>query len=82
MWLAAAFAGGLAISYFAWRPALVGGMLAGVVGVCFYFIWQGIAGGTHRWLDAPLIVYSGPALLLGWAAGLLIRRTLAERAAR
>jgi hypothetical protein len=67
--LAAVFGAGLMLSVLPWKGAAVIVALA-VLG----------------WLALPAVqalapsVLSLPALLLGWAMGLLIRRTIAERA--
>jgi len=70
--LVVVFALGLALSLLPWRPVAV--CLAGIA-----LIW-----GALRFLEVavvflPLMILMAPALLLGWACGLLIRRTIAER---
>lgn len=73
--LAIVFAVGLALSVLPWRPVAWG--VAGCVslGVLTY-----VFGPANVFL--PLTMLAAPALLLGWAMGLLIRRTIAERRAQ
>lgn len=70
--LACVFILGVGLGFLPWRPVAAGlGGLAIVLLACWHF---GIAV-----VFVPLGILMAPAVLLGWACGLLIRRTRAER---
>ena len=65
---------GLALSVLPWKPVACA-VAVGLIGWAGYVMF----GPANPLM--PLTLLIAPALLLGWATGLLIRRTLAERRA-
>jgi hypothetical protein len=65
---------GIGIGFLPWRPVAVLVALAGLTALAMRLF-----GADAIW--HPVTALMAPALLLGWACGLLIRRTIAERKA-
>lgn len=63
---------GIGMGFLPWRPVAVVVALAGLT-----VLAMRLFGGDAVWHPATALM--APALLLGWACGLLIRRTIAER---